>query len=90
MQKGVYCYPATSDAALKMVEDVSKNTTKEKLKTKGKGPSERVSAHIGDGRIGSPFHMPINAQKILSSLVAIHGKKNGSTPVSSWYLLACS
>ncbi len=69
MQKGIYCYPATSDT-LRMVEDVSKKTTK------GKGRGERVSAHVGDGRIGSPFHMPINAQKILSSLVSIHGKKS--------------
>ncbi len=76
MQKGIYCYPATGDT-LKMVKDVSDNKTATgKQQTKIKDHGTRVSAHVGDGSIGSSFHMPINAQKILSSLVAIHGKKS--------------
>ncbi len=75
MQKGIYCYPATGDT-LKMVKDVSDNKTTGKQQTKKKDHGPRVSADIGDGSIGSSFHMPINASKILSSLVAIHSKKS--------------
>ncbi len=79
MQKGIYCYPATG-YTLKMVKDVSEKTTLKGKQlhqptNKRKDNGERVSAHVGDGSIGSSFHMPINAQTILSSLVAIHGKK---------------
>ncbi len=76
MQKGIYCYPATGNT-LKMVKDVSdKNTATGKQQTKKTDHGASGSDRVGDGSIGSSFHMPVNAQKILSSLVAIHGKKS--------------